>query len=155
MRAGGQFGGVDRAVLTFVLLFEFFDAHVRRGLVRLGRGRTVVLGSHTSRIDTRTLNLHGHPAAAGGVRPGAARASSVNPPARRFRRWANCPWRAVTRQRFQRAGPSPRGVHQLCLKDDRRAVSVYCDVRREKAPVLSGCEPRPATVAPAGSSRSG
>ena len=69
MRAGGQFGGVDRAVLTFVLLFEFFDAHVRRGLVRLGRGRTVVLGSHTSRIDTRTLNLHGHPAAAGGVRP--------------------------------------------------------------------------------------
>ena len=28
-------------------------------------------------------------------------------------------------------------------------------VRREKAPVLSGCESRPATVAPAGSSRSG
>ena len=30
----------------------------------------------------------------------------------------------------------------------------FC-VRRDKAPILSGCEPRPATVAPAGSSRSG
>ena len=35
------------------------------------------------------------------------------------------------------------------------AVRVYCRGRREKAPVLSGCESRPATVAPAGSSRSG
>ena len=32
---------------------------------------------------------------------------------------------------------------------------VYFNVRREKAPFLSGCEPRPATVASAGSSRSG
>ena len=30
-----------------------------------------------------------------------------------------------------------------------------CSVRRDKAPFLSGCESRPATVAPAGSSRSG
>ena len=65
IRAGGQFGGVDLAVLTFVLLLEFLDAHVPRGLLRLGRSRTVVLGSHTSRIDTRALNLHGHPDAAG------------------------------------------------------------------------------------------
>ena len=36
------------------------------GLLRLGRGRTVVLGSHISRIDTRAVNLHGHPDAAGG-----------------------------------------------------------------------------------------
>ena len=38
---------------------------------------------------------------------------------------------------------------------DALALSVYFRVRREKAPVLSGCESRPATVAPAGSSRSG
>ncbi len=67
IRAGGQFGGVDLAVLTFVLLLEFLDAHVPRGLLRLGRGRTVVLGSHTSRIDTRALNLH----AASRLVPGA------------------------------------------------------------------------------------
>ena len=67
IRAGGQFGGVDLAVLTFVLLLEFLDAHVPRGLLRLGRGRTVVLGSHTSRIDTRTVNLH----AASRLVPGA------------------------------------------------------------------------------------
>ena len=99
------------------------------GCRRLDAARAVELSflGATLHVSTRTLNLHGQPAAAGGVRPGAARASSVNPPAGRFRRRANCPWRAVTRQRFQRAGPSARGVHQLCLKDDRRAVSVYCD----------------------------
>ena len=68
IRAGGQVGGVDLAVLTFVLLLEFVDAHVPRGVLRLGRDRTVVLGSHTSSIDTRALNLHGHPDAVGGVR---------------------------------------------------------------------------------------
>ena len=68
IRDGGQVGGGNPAVLTVVLLLEFLDAHVPRGLLRLGRGRTVVLlGSHTSRIDTRALNLHGHAVAAGGV----------------------------------------------------------------------------------------
>ena len=33
--------------------------------------------------------------------------------------------------------------------------SLHHSVRRDKAPFLSGCESRPATVAPAGSSRSG
>ena len=45
------------------------DAHVPRGLLRLGRGRTVVPGSHTSRIDTRALDLHGRFDAAGGSGP--------------------------------------------------------------------------------------
>ena len=52
------------------------DAHVPRGLLRLGRGRTVVLGSHTSRIDTRALDLHGR----GRVRPrGSSGGSGPHP----------------------------------------------------------------------------
>ena len=70
IRAGGQCG-VDLAVPTFVLLLELRDAHVSGTLLRLGRGRTVVLGSHTSRIDTRALNLQGSCLdAAGGSGPG-------------------------------------------------------------------------------------
>ena len=34
-------------------------------------------------------------------------------------------------------------------------INLTYSVRRGKAPSLSGCEPRPATVAPAGSNRSG
>ena len=71
IRDGGQVGGGNLAVLTFVLLLEFLDTHVPRGLLRLERGRTVVIGSHSSRIDTCALNLHGHPATAGGVRGGS------------------------------------------------------------------------------------
>ena len=52
------------------------DAHVPRGLLRLGRGRTVVLGSHTSRIDTHALDLHGR----GRVRPrGSSGGSGPHP----------------------------------------------------------------------------
>ena len=36
-----------------------------------------------------------------------------------------------------------------------RVLMLYFNVRREKAPILSGCESRPATVAPVGSNRSG
>ena len=35
------------------------------------------------------------------------------------------------------------------------AIVLFQVVRRDKAPFLSGCESRPATVAPAGNSRSG
>ena len=38
---------------------------------------------------------------------------------------------------------------------DTTPLSLHYSVRRDKAPFLSGCESRPATVAPAGSSRSG
>ena len=38
IRDGGQVGGGNLAVLTFVLLLEFVDAHVPRGLLQLGRG---------------------------------------------------------------------------------------------------------------------
>ena len=70
IRAGGQCG-IDLAVLTFVLLLELRDAHVSGALLRLRRGRTVVLGSHTSCIDTRALNLQGSCLdAAGGSDPG-------------------------------------------------------------------------------------
>ena len=37
----------------------------------------------------------------------------------------------------------------------RQAANLHYSVRRDKVPFLSGCESRPATVAPAGSSRSG
>ena len=56
-----QFGGVDLALLTFVLPLERLDGHVPGVLLRTGRVRTVrvaVLASHTSRIGTRALNLH-------------------------------------------------------------------------------------------------
>ena len=55
--------------------------------------------------------------------------------------------------RVPEAGTPPRrGLHQ---PEHPRGPSLHYSVRRDKVPFLSGCESRPATVAPAGSSRSG
>ena len=62
------------------------------------------------------------------------------------------PWRGACAGRFLTVrGQEPQegsevGYHML---------NPHYSVRRDKAPFLSGCESRPATVAPAGSSRSG
>ena len=53
-----------------------------------GRGRTVVLGSHSSRIDTRALDLHGRFDAAGGSGPEVPAAGAGPTPRRRNRQAA-------------------------------------------------------------------
>ena len=47
------------------------------------------------------------------------------------------------------------GAKQATTNSDKKIDKLLIFVRRAKAPFLSGCESRPATVAPAGSSRSG
>ena len=51
--------------------------------------------------------------------------------------------------------PAERLRTKLDLLDRQESSQLSQVVRRDKAPFLSGCESRPATVAPAGNSRSG
>ena len=104
IRDGGRVGGGNLAVLTFVLVLRC--ARPERP-APAGRDRTVVLRSHTSRIGTRALDLHGHLDAAGGVR---ARGSGYRGSgARRTRRAATdirgglqgCPARGFRRRRWR------------------------------------------------------
>ena len=72
IRAGGQFGGLT--VLTFVLLLEFLDAHVPRGLLRLVAlsfsGATLHVSTHAPSTCTGHPDLS--PAAVGATPHGGS-----------------------------------------------------------------------------------
>ena len=162
IRGGGRVGGGNLAVLTFVLVLRC--ARPERP-APAGRDRTVVLRSHTSRIGTRALDLHGHLDAAGGVRArgsgyrgsGARRTRRAATDIRgglldcpvgrpRARRVIGAPGASTARGRPRRGRPPPwrrTGRNRGSVAAGRRVTSPSAGERR-----------RPATAAQARSRRS-